>query len=184
MEQKETKKILVLSASARKGGNTDLLCDEFIKGANDAGHSVEKLYIGSMRIKGCVGCGACRRNGGQCAQRDDMADIYEKLLAADVIAFASPVYFYSFNAQMKAVMDRTFAIEQILTDKTAYLLTTGAAPREEYMSVMVEQFKKYLSCFNRFTVGGIIIGCGTTDKGSIKDTPAMNEAYAAGQNIP
>lgn len=183
MEQKERKEVLVLSASARKGGNTDLLCDEFIRGAEDAGHIAEKLHVGFMQIKGCIGCGACQRNGGKCIQRDDMAVVYEKLLSADVIVFSSPVYFYSFNAQLKAVMDRTFAIEQKLSDKMAYLITTGAAPHKEYMDVMMEQFRKYLGCFKNITEGGIIIGCGTTDKGSIKDTPAMNEAYITGNNI-
>lgn len=179
----ETKKILVLSASARKGGNTDLLCDELIRGAESAGHSAEKVRVAFVQVKGCLGCRACQANGGQCVQRDDMTEIYEKIKAADAIVYASPVYFYSFNAQLKAVMDRTFAIEKVIRDKTVYLIATGAAPERKYMSLMAEQFRKYISCFSNMTIGGIIIGCGTTGKKDIMDSAAMQEAYEMGKNI-
>lgn len=177
------KKILVLSSSARKGGNSDLLCDEFIRGAEEAGHSVEKPHVAFMSVKGCLGCGACQRNGGHCVQKDDMTEIYGKMLDADVIVFASPVYFYSFNAQMKALMDRTFAIERIITGKTAYLITTGAAPDPQYMSLISDHFRKYIGCFKGISVDGIIIGCGTTEKRDIIGSPAMQEAYKTGNSI-
>lgn len=179
----KTKKILALSSSARKGGNTDLLCDEFIRGAEAAGHSVEKMYVSFMQIKGCIGCRVCQGNGGKCVQKDDMTAVYEKMQSADVIVFASPVYFYSFNAQMKALMDRTFAIEHIIKDKTAYLITTGAATEPQYMTLLTEHFSKYLSCFNNIVIGGTIIGCGNTDKGDIKGSNVMQEAYDTGYNL-
>ena len=179
----DTKKILVLSASARKGGNTDLLCDEFIRGAELAGHSVEKLHVAFMQVRGCMGCRICQVNGGQCVQKDDMEEIYAKIKVADVIVYASPVYFYSFNAQMKAVMDRTFAIEKVIRDKTVCLITTGAAPKREYMSLITEHFHRYLSCFNNLTIGGIIVGCGTTEKKDILGSATMQEAFEMGKNI-
>ena len=177
------KKILVLSASARKGGNTDSLCDEFIRGAESMGHSVEKIYVAFMQVNGCIGCRACQSNGGHCVQKDDMALIYEKIKEADVIVFASPVYFYSFNSQLKAMMDRTFAIEKVISGKTVYLITTGAAPKKEYMSLIAEHFRKYISCFNNMTIGGILIGCGTTGKKDIVGLPIMQEAYVAGCHL-
>lgn len=177
------KKILVLSASARKGGNTDLLCDEFVRGAREAGHEVEKLHVAFMDVKGCIGCRRCQTNGGRCLQKDDMALVYEKMLAADVIVFASPVYFYSFNAQMKAVMDRTFAIERVIKDKTAYLLTTGAAPEPQYFSLITEHFRKYIGCFKGITLGGIVIGTGTNEKKDILGSAAMQEAYEMGKHV-
>lgn len=179
----KTKKILVLSSSARKGGNTDLLCDEFIRGAEAAGHSVEKMYVSFMQIKGCIGCRVCQGNGGRCIQKDDMVTVYEKMQSADIIVFASPVYFYSFNAQMKALMDRTFAIEHVIKDKTAYLIATGAAPKPQYMALLADHFSKYLSCFNNIVIGGAIIGCGNTDKGDIKGSHVMQEAYDTGYNL-
>lgn len=179
----DTKKILVLSASARKGGNTDLLCDEFIRGAKLAGHTVEKLHVAFMQVKGCMGCRVCQGNGGLCVQQDDMTEIYAKIKAADVIVYASPVYFYSFNAQLKAVMDRTFAIEKVIHGKTVYLITTGAAPKREYMSLITEHFRRYISCFNHLTIGGIIIGCGTTEKKDIIGSATIQEAYEMGKNL-
>lgn len=183
MEQKTNKTVLVLSASARKGGNTDRLCDEFIKGAEAAGHATEKLYVGFMQVKGCIGCRVCQSNGGQCVQKDDMTVIYEKMKAADIIVFGSPVYFYSINAQMKAVMDRTFAIEHVIKDKTAYLIASGAAPEVKYMELITDHFCKYLGCFTGIAVGGIVIGCGNTDKGDIAGSPALQDAYEMGKNI-
>ena len=80
-----SKNVLVLMGSPRKRGNTDRLSDELIRGAQEAGHQVEKIYLKDRKINGCLGCGACQRNGGPCVQKDDMGDIYEKWLAADVV---------------------------------------------------------------------------------------------------
>ena len=112
-----TKKVLVLMSSARKGGNTDRLTDEFIRGAQDAGHDVEKVMVARLNIKGCLGCRACRVKNNECVQKDDMTALYEKLMAADAVVFASPVFFYNVNAQMKLLWDRTFAIEPLLKVK-------------------------------------------------------------------
>ena len=75
-----SKKILILEGSPRKNGNTDLMAQEFAVGATEAGHKVEKIYIKDKTIKGCLGCGACQRNGGSCVQKDDMTEIYEKIV--------------------------------------------------------------------------------------------------------
>ena len=96
-----SKKVLILSGSPRKGGNSDLLCDEFLRGALDAGNQAEKIFLRSKKVAPCNACYSCSQNGGQCAIRDDMAEILDKIQAADVIVMASPVYFYSINAQMK-----------------------------------------------------------------------------------
>ena len=95
-----SKKVLVLSASPRKGGNSDLLCDQFMRGAKEAGNQVEKIFLRDKRINYCIGCGACQGNGGKCVQKDDMAEVLDKMIAADVIVMATPVYFYTMNAQM------------------------------------------------------------------------------------
>lgn len=80
-------------------------------------------------------------------------------------------------------MDRTFAIEKVISGKTVYLITTGAAPKKEYMSLIAEHFRKYISCFNNMTIGGILIGCGTTGKKNIVGLPIMQEAYVAGCHL-
>lgn len=103
------KKILILEGSPRRNGNSAILSDEFPRGAEEAGCSVEKNRVAGKKVAGCLGCNACYRNGGACVQKDVMAEIQEKMLEADVIALASPIYFYSMTARMKAVIDRTFA---------------------------------------------------------------------------
>lgn len=178
------KKVLVLMSSARKGANTDLMADEFIRGAQEAGHEVEKIMVARLNIKGCIGCRMCRAKGNRCVQKDDMTDLYDKLLAADVIAFASPVYFYNVNAQMKLLMDRTFAIEPDWKDKKAYLITTGAAPIESYYENIKMSFRNYISCFPNMTEGGIILGGGTMEKQDIKQhTTALQQCYEQGKMV-
>ena len=101
-----TKKILILSGSPRKQGNSDLLCDEFMRGALDAGHTVEKIRVQEKKVAYCTACYACR-DTGNCAIKDDMADIMQEMIDCDVMVLASPVYFYSIDAQLKAVIDRS-----------------------------------------------------------------------------
>jgi len=101
-----SKKVLVLSASPRKGGNSDLLCDQFLLGAKEAGNQTEKIFLRDQEIGYCTGCESCYISH-KCVQKDDMAEILEKMIAADVIVMATPVYFYTMDAQMKTLIDRT-----------------------------------------------------------------------------
>lgn len=103
------KKVLILSGSPRKGGNSDLLCDEFMRGALEAGHQVEKIRVASKKIAPCSGCYYCRNHGGECARKDDMAEILQKMIDTDVLVLATPVYFYSIDAQLKTLVDRSLA---------------------------------------------------------------------------
>ena len=116
------KKVLILEGSPRRSGNSTILSDEFARGAEEAGCCVEKLRVAGKKISGCLGCNACYRNGGVCSQRDDMEEVRNKMLAADVIVLASPIYFYSMTSQMKAVIDRTYAFYQQLEGKTFYFI--------------------------------------------------------------
>ena len=92
------KKVLILSGSPRKGGNSDILCDEFARGAQEAGNEVEKIRVASKKIHPCSACYYCRDHGGECVHKDDMAVILQKMIDADVLVLASPVYFYSIDA--------------------------------------------------------------------------------------
>ena len=104
-----SKKVLILSGSPRKGGNSDILCDEFARGAQEAGNEVEKIRVASKKIHPCSACYYCRDYGGACVHKDDMAEVLQKMIDSDVLVLASPVYFYSIDAQLKAVIDRTVA---------------------------------------------------------------------------
>ncbi|MGN1008060.1 MAG: flavodoxin family protein, partial [Butyricicoccus sp.] len=130
------KNVLILSGSPRKGGNSDLLCDAFLRGAQEAGHSVEKIFLRSKKVAPCNACYACKN--GPCAIKDDMAEILDKMLAADVIVMASPVYFYSINAQMKAVIDRSVARWLEIKNKEFYYIMTAAEASDTVMDCTLE----------------------------------------------
>lgn len=92
------KKVLILSGSPRKGGNSDLLCDEFMRGAKESGNSVEKIRVAEKKIGYCRACYYCRTSGGKCVIKDDMEEVLQKIIEADTIVLSSPVYFYSIDA--------------------------------------------------------------------------------------
>lgn len=108
-EERPMKKVLILSGSPRKDGNSDLLCSEFMRGAQESGNEVQKIFVRSKKIVPCNACYYCRDHGGKCALNDDMSEILDAMQAADVIVMASPVYFYSIDAQMKIIIDRSLA---------------------------------------------------------------------------
>lgn len=178
------KKVLVLAGSPHKNGNSSILSDEFIRGATESGHESEKIYIKDQSIQPCLGCNTCQDINGQCIQKDGMQAIYEKLMQADVIVFASPVYFYSWTAQMKTILDRTYALEPKLQNKTFYLISAGAAPEEKYMENMTHSFKLYASCFRAGGngIGGYLYGLNVSNPGDVKNTDVMKRAYEMGKN--
>ncbi|BBB92552.1 MAG TPA: flavodoxin family protein [Methylomusa anaerophila] len=92
-----SKTVLILSSSPRRGGNSDLLCDQFMLGAKEAGNKAEKIFLRDKKINYCVGCEACQGNVGNCVQQDDMTEILEKMITADVVVMATPVYFYTMD---------------------------------------------------------------------------------------
>ena len=120
------KKVLILSGSPRKNGNSDVLCDQFAKGALDAGNEVEKIRVTEKKIHPCLGCYYCKDHGGECVYKDDMADILQKIIDCDVLVLSSPVYFYSVCAQLKMVIDRCVARWTEIANKDLYYITTAA----------------------------------------------------------
>ena len=177
-----TKKILILSGSPRKQGNSDLLCDEFMRGALEAGHTVEKIRVQEKKVAYCTACYACR-DTGNCAIKDDMAEIMEKMIACDVMVLASPVYFYSIDAQLKAVIDRSVCRWTEVKNKEMYYIMTAADGEKESMDTTLACFRGYADCVEGAVEKGIIYGTGVYHAGEIKDTKCMQEAYMMGKNI-
>lgn len=177
-----SKKVLILSGSPRKGGNSDLLCDEFMKGAREAGNQVEKIFLRSKKVAPCNACYFCKQSGGRCAIRDDMADILDKMQDADVIVMASPVYFYSIDAQMKAVIDRTVARWTNIPNKEFYYIMTAAEDSDDVMDCTLECFRGFARCLSGSREMGVIYGKGVYEAGAIQGKPAMREAYEMGKN--
>ena len=178
-----SKKVLILSGSPRKGGNSDLLCDAFLRGASEAGHEVEKIRVSEKKISYCSACYYCRDHGGVCAKKDDMAELLQKIIDADVIVLSSPVYFYSIDAQLKTVIDRTVARWTEVRDKEFYYIITCADKDRESQERTLECFRGYADCVEGAKEMGIIYGTGVYEKGEIKNTPALEEAYKMGNSI-
>ena len=141
-----SKNVLILSGSPRKGGNSDLLCDQFARGAKEAGNNVEKIRVSAKKVAPCTGCYYCEKHDGECIQKDDMADILQKMIDADVIVLASPVYFYSIDAQLKAVIDRTVARWLEVENKEFYYIATMADEALSSADTTLACFRGYADC--------------------------------------
>ena len=178
-----SKKVLILSGSPRLGGNSDLLCDEFMRGAKEAGNEVKKVRVATKKVAPCLGCYFCKDHQGVCAQKDDMAKILESMIEADVLVLASPVYFYSIDAQLKAVIDRTVARWLEVKDKEFYYIVTMADEDKASADRTLECFRGYADCVEGAVEKGVIIGSGVYEKGSVRDTPAFQEAYEMGKSV-
>ena len=141
-----SKKVLILSGSPRKGGNSDILCDEFMRGALEAGNTVEKIRVAEKKIGYCSACYYCVQSGGVCARKDDMAEILQKLIDADVIVLSSPVYFYSIDAQLKAVIDRSVARWTEIKNKEFYYIVTCADNAKASQETTIACFRGLADC--------------------------------------
>ena len=177
------KKVLAIVSSPRKGGNSELLVDEFVKGAKEAGNTVEKVCLREKKIAPCLACEACLRNGGTCVQKDDMAEVLAKLIDADVIVLSTPVYYYSVCAQMKAMIDRSLPIGADggkMKNKEFYFITT-AADAPHAMERTMNDLQGYADCIPGSVVKGKVYGQAFA-VGEIKENPVMKEAYTLGKN--
>lgn len=104
--------ILTIVGSGTKSGNTNRLAEAFCKGAKEAGHLVNKVFLGDGEVAGCNGCGACQRNGNKCIIQDSMQAIYPLFAECDTLVLASPLYFWGISAQTKAFIDRLYALSK------------------------------------------------------------------------
>lgn len=177
------KNILIVSSSPRRGGNSDTLCNEFLRGATDAGHTVEKLFLRDKTINYCTGCSTCSLHGKSCPQKDDMPEILDKMVAADIIVMATPVYFYTMSAQMKTLIDRCCGRYTEMTGKEFYFIVTAADNAQPKMERAIDTFQGFLDCLDEVTIKGVIYGLGVWHSGEINHTPTMQQAYEMGRSI-
>lgn len=178
-----SKNVLIISASPRKGGNSDTLCDQFRKGAEEAGNRADKIRLAELSIDYCSACYACKKIG-HCVKQDDMEVVLSKMREADVIVLATPVYFFTMCAQMKTMIDRTLGGAQKagLENKEFYLIAT-AADGKAAMERTIDGLRGYLECLPGAKEMGVIYGAGAWQLGDILKEPAMQEAYQMGKNI-
>lgn len=178
------KKVLVISSSPRRNGNSDLLCDQFMKGAIEAGHRAEKIFLADKTIHYCTGCGACANATRPCVQKDDVAEILEKMVGADVIVLATPVYFYTMCAQLKTLIDRSCPRYTAISNKEFYFILTAADTSRAAMNRILESLRGFTEdCLENSREKGIVFGLGVMDRGEVKETPAYREAFEMGKRI-
>ena len=167
------KKILVLNGSPRKNGKTASLVNAFVEGAKSAGNEVVSLHIDSMDVHGCKACEACSRNGGICPQKDDMEQVNEAYLWADVVVFASPMYWGCFTGQLKTVVDRLYAVQ----NRLGYF--TPESLRETAL-IMTARGDDYRMALDFYHIFGMM---GWPDLGQVLGAGKEDEARALGASI-
>ncbi|MBQ7433649.1 MAG: flavodoxin family protein [Lachnospiraceae bacterium] len=175
-------KIVILIGSMRKGGNTELLANAFARGAKE-NNEVEIISVAEYKVNPCIGCNSCfTREGNKCFQNDDMIPIYEKLKEADMVAIASPVYFYGLSAELKAVIDRLHTpLRNEFNIKKLVLILVGAATLPELFDSIIMQYKLVLNFFHLEDYGMVLVR-GAKDKGEVSEE-SLNEAYILGASI-
>lgn len=176
-------KIVVLSGSPRKNGNTELLVSSFIEGAQ-INNDVEVISIREYHVNPCIGCNACRNNSEKkCFQNDDMKTIFNKLSDADILVIASPVYFYGISAQLKAIIDRFHSPErkQIGINGLVMLLV-GADTIPDLFDSIQSQYQLTLNYFHLKNYGVITVG-GVEEKAAIKGNAKLKDAYSLGLSL-
>jgi multimeric flavodoxin WrbA len=153
-----------------------------MSGSKEAGHEVEKIFLRNRKINYCTGCGLCFSKG-TCSQKDDMAEVLEKMVSADVVVMATPVYFYAMDGQMKTLIDRTCPRYTEISSKDFYFIVTAADNNKSAMERTLEGFRGFTSCLTGAKEKGVVYGTGAWNIGDIKGKPAMKEAYIMGGAI-
>jgi multimeric flavodoxin WrbA len=184
-----SKNILVINSSPRAQGNTELLCEAFIRGAKEAGHQTTLLNLREMKIGVCLGCYKCfAKKGDPCIQQDDMGKIYTALNGADTVVFASPVYWWQFNAQMKTVIDRFLAAYAAggkagMPVKDCLMIVAGEDKRPENFAQLVSYYEYCMIKNMNWQNKGMLLAGGVNNKGDVKETTFLSEAEALGKSL-
>jgi hypothetical protein len=177
------KKIVVLMGSPRPHGNTDTLADAFIKGAEASGNEITKFNLNTLKINYCKDCKYCSSHDGECSQKDGMTEIYHELYQADMVVFASPIYFYGLSAQIKTVIDRLFTMTGKSYPITTSILLSPFADTDITVKDPIVMHFKAISQFMGWEVKGIITVPQVDQKGDIIGNPSLEEAEKLGQSI-
>lgn len=177
------KKILIISTSPRKNGNSEMLADAFARGAREAGHAVEKVCLYDKVIHFCKGCLACQKTQ-RCVIHDDADAIVQKMKDMHILVFATPVYYYEMCGQMKTLLDRSnplFTSEYSFRD--IYLLAAAAEDAASAVDGALNGLNGWIACFEKSRLQGVVRGVGVTRPGDIRyKTAVLEEAYALGKN--
>jgi putative NADPH-quinone reductase len=177
------KKVVVISTSLRAGSNSNYLAERFAQGAIAAGNKVDFISLRGKEIKFCIGCFGCQRTGA-CVFKDDVPAIMDSVLNADVVCWATPIYYYEMSGQMKTLIDRMNAMyPKDYKFRDIYLLTT-AAEDEEYTPKRAESgLQGWIDCFEKASLKAHLFCGGVNDPREIQNNPKLQEAFELGKNV-
>ncbi|MEA5020021.1 MAG: flavodoxin family protein [Gordonibacter sp.] len=177
--------ILVVHGSPRKGGNSSMLADAFIEGAQAAGNTVTRIDVGNLAINGCKACEYCLSHEGECIQQDAMQDLYPKMKGQDVLVYAFPLYYYSYPAQIKAFMDRMFCAVgnpgMFEFNKTALLMCFEDKDTST-ADGLIKSYEIISNHLKQEIIGEVIVNA-VYEKGAIKGNPGIEQARELGASI-
>ena len=178
-----SKKVLILSTSPRRNSNSEALAEAFARGAAEAGNEVEILRMREKTVRFCQGCFACQRTG-KCVIRDDMAEIVPKMEQADVLVFATPIYYYEMSGQMKTLLDRAnplFVADYRFRD--VYFLSSAAEAEDAVPQRAQSGLEGWIECFEKARLAGAVFGGGVTEAGEIQGSVALEKACEMGRAV-
>ena len=179
------KKVLVISSSLRANSNSDALADAFAAGAAEAGHQVEKISLRGKKMTFCQGCMACMKLG-RCVIDDDVNAIAEQMRTADVIAFATPIYYYEMSGQLKTLLDRANALyTSDYAFRDIYMLTAAAEDAPGVPDRAVSGLTGWIDCYEHARLAGTAFAGGVDAPGGVKQRshPALEQARALGRSV-
>ena len=176
------KKILVISTSPRRGSNSEALAEAFASGAREAGHEVELVSLRGKDVQFCRGCFVCQETQ-RCVIHDDADTLRQKALEADVLVFATPIYYYEMSGQMKTLLDRfnpLFPSDYAFRD--VYLMTAAAEDEDFVPQRALNGLEGWVECFERAKLAGHVFMGGVTEAGENPEHPALRQARSIGRN--
>lgn len=176
------KKILVLCGSGRRHGNSEKLADAFIKGAAP-NNEITKITLADKKIAPCRSCNYCMEHKGKCAVKDDMQEVFAALQNNDILVFASPVYYLGFSAQLKNVIDRTYAESAIGRKILSAILLSVAGKKDPFVSDCIIKSYQQLCNYIGFKNIGIISAKGFENPNDIENSQILSDAFDLGKSI-
>lgn len=177
------KNILIISTSLRKGGNSETLAMSFAEGVKTNRNNVEIMSLRDKTINFCRGCLSCQKTQ-KCVINDDANEISNKMLNADIIVFATPIYYYEMSGQMKTLLDRANPL--YTTDykfREIYLLSSAAETEDTAMDRAITGLEGWIECFEKAKLKGALLAKGVTNIGDIENNEILKKAYEMGINI-
>lgn len=176
-------KIIILMGSPNRKGSTSILLENFVKGAEEAGHSCEIIDVCHADIRPCTGCVSCGYEG-PCVQKDDVETIRRKILSADMVVFATPLYYYGMSAQLKTVVDRFCAYNSSLNSRhLKSALLTVAWNADDWTFDALEAHYKTLVRYINFNDMGMVLGYGCGTPSMTKRSRYVKDAYELGRGL-